>query len=162
MWKNMNCKQKIFLIASLLLIASFLLALNAEFLRIAHTESDDDIFGSGLDSFSIALVLSYTFPYAVTLAVVIYNGLYSFKSTPFTIAKCLHYIAFGINLATILLYIFKYVKENAQHWLFVSESIFSQALVAVCASIVIGSLGTILHKRDKKRQLESADSQKTE
>ena len=162
MSKRINLKQTIFLIAVLALIALSLLALNAEFLRIAHTESDDDIFGSGLHPLMVYFVLGYLLPYAVSLVVIIYNGLYSLKSTPFTKAKRLHCIAFGINLATILLYILMYVKENAQNLLSVSIPIFFPALVAVCASIVIGSLGTRLHKREQKRQLKSADSQKTE
>ena len=155
------------MIAALLLIVASLLALNAEFIRAAHSESGDDIFGAGLDPLWIGMVLSYTFPYTATLAVVIYNGLYSLKSTRFTIAKCLHYIAFGINLATILLYIFIYAVWNewldflpkkVYHALCFSEPVFFSTLIALCVSIVLGTLGTILHKRDKKRQLKSADS----
>ena len=41
------------------------------------------------------------------------------------------------------------------------DPVLISTFFAVCVSIVLGSLGTILHKRDKKRQLESADSQKT-
>ena len=150
-----------------LLIVVSLLALNDSLLEITAAPDDKD---SLPDFLIIYFMLGHSVPYAASLVVIIYNGLYSFKSTQFTIAKCLHYIAFGINLATILLYIFIYAVWN--EWLdFLPKSVyrslcFSDPVLfsnffAVCVSIVLGVLGTKLYKRDKKRQLKSADSQKT-
>ena len=42
------------------------------------------------------------------------------------------------------------------------DILFMIAYFALFVSIILDIIGTILHKRDKKRQLESADSQKTE
>jgi hypothetical protein len=42
-----------------------------------------------------------------------------------------------------------------------SDTFFMIAGLALLASITFDIIGTILHKREQKRQLKSADSQKT-
>ena len=97
--------------------------------------------------------------------VLLHSGYYALKSTPFSKAKCLHYISSGINLVTILSYvlicagiIFQLIPKRIYLSLDVSDTFSLAACLASFVSIVLDIIGTILHKRNQKRQIESADS----
>ena len=170
MSKKVNLKQKIFLIFVILLIVISLFELNYMFLDIAHSEPNpnDDIFETPLNGLIVYFVLGYASPHFASLPVLLHSGLYSLQTEPFSKAKCLHSISFKITLILTLLYAFLFgliicpilpmVVKDVLNFIFFSTSLFLIASLALITSIVLDIIGTILYKRDKKRQLKSTDS----
>ena len=172
MSERMNFKQSIFLIVVFLLILVSTVALIAMFLFAAFLAffgtSTDDIFGGGGCILAAILIAGYLIPYFVSLTVLWHSGYNALKSTSFAKAKCLHYISSGINLVTILMYVLAFagiisrsIPKEIYLSLDFSGTIFKIGCLTSFIGIVLDIIGTILHKRDKKRQLKSADSQKT-
>ena len=170
MSEKINFKQIILLIVVILLIIVSIVALIAmvlfmAYLAITDTTNTDDIFGSAAYILVAILIACHFIPYFVSLAVLLHSGYYALKSTPFSKAKRLHYISSGINLFIILSYglvcagiIFHVIPKEIYLSLDFSDTFFMIACLASFASIVLDIIGTILHKRDQKRQLESVDS----
>ena len=175
MLKNMNRKQKRLFLTVLLLMVISVVALIAMFffaayLAVTDTTNTDDIFGSGAYIFVAILIACHLIPSFASFPVLLHSGLYALKSTPRSIAKCLHYISSGIALIIILSYglgvvddIFSFIFSwGTRPYMWVlSDTFFMIAGLASFISIVLDIIGTILHKREQKRQLKSADSQKT-
>ncbi len=176
MLKNMNRKQKRFFLTVLLLMVISVVALIAMFLFAAYlavtdTTNTDDIFGSGAYILGIILIAGHLIPSFISFPVLLHSGLYALKSTPFSMAKCLHYISSGIALIIILSYGFG-VVDNIYSFIFyfifswgtrsymwvLSDTFFLITGFASFISIFFDVIGTILHKRNQKRQIESADS----
>ena len=173
MSERMNFKQSFFLIVVFLLILVSTVALIAMFLFLAFlavidTTHTDDIFGPAAYMIGAILIAGYLIPYFVSLTVLWHSGYNALKSTSFAKAKCLHYISSGINLVTILMYVLAFagiisrsIPEEIYLSLDFSGTIFKIGCLTSFIGIVLDIIGTILYKRDKKRQLKSADSQKT-
>ena len=178
MSKAKNSKQIISVIAQiifvvgilLLAIASFVVLLNifvnAVYNDYITPDSDDDIFGPDFGRYWLAIgVVLLSIPYFISLAVLLHSGLYSLKPTPFSKAKCLHCISSGLSLIIILPFIFLYVgmmshslSEKFLLSLPSGDALAMMLILVSFSSIVLDIIGTILHKRDQKRQLESVDS----
>ena len=163
--------QIIFVVGILLLaIASTVVVLNI-FVNIAYgayTDLDhgDDIFGNAVWGWFAIVMAVFVVPHFVSLLVLLHSGLYSLQLTPFSKAKCLHYISSGMALIIVLSYGLLYgasishiIPNNFFGDYF--DMLFMIAYFALFVSIILDIIGTILHKRDQKRQLESVDSQKT-
>ena len=172
----MNRKQKIFLISVILLIVISVAALIGEvfhliYLSYTDKSNTDDIFGSATYGIVAIMLVFYLFPYFASFAVLLYSGLYSFKSATFEKAKHLHLISFRITLIIILSYgllfvliicpILPEIVQRGANFILFYPPLFLIASLALLASIVLDIIGTILHKREQKRQLKSIDSQKT-
>ena len=175
MFKNMNRKQKIFVIAILLLIVVSAMIFLSVFALAAYNDyiapdSEDDIFGPDYGRYLLAIGLAlFSIPYFTSLMILLHGGYYILKSTPFSIAKCVHCISSTISLSVISVYIWFCVG-------IVSGSFSEEFLVSMPSGDTLGMIcllvwgsiifldiiGTVLHKREKKRQLKSVDSQKTE
>ncbi|MBO5969773.1 MAG: hypothetical protein J6S14_14875 [Clostridia bacterium] len=166
--------QIIFVVGILLLaIASFVVLLNifvnAVYNDYIAPDSDDDIFGPDYGRYWLAIgVALLSIPYFISLVVLLHSGLYSLKPTPFSKAKCLHYISSVLSLTIMLPFIFLYVgiisRTISEEFLLSlpsGDTLAMLLILAIFSSIALDIIGTVLHKRDKKRQLKSADSQKT-
>ena len=175
MFKNMNRKQKIFVIAILLLLAVSAIIFLSVFALAVYNDyiappSEDDIFGPDFGRYWLAFGLAFfSIPYFTSLVVLLHGGHYILKSTPFSIAKFVHCISSAISLTVISVYIwfclgivtFSFSEE------FLVSMPSGDTLGMICllvwlSTIFLDVIGTVLHKRDKKRWLKSADSQKTE
>ena len=171
MFKNMNRKQKIFVIAILLLIVVSAIIFLSVFTLAAYKDyiapdSDDDIFGPDFGRYWLALGLAlFSIPYFTALAVLLHGGYYILKSTPFSIAKCVHCVSSAISLTVISVYIWFCVgivscsfSEEFLLSLPSGDTLGMICLLVWSSIIFLDIIGTILHKRDKKRQLKSTDS----
>ena len=160
----------------LFLMAISIVVLIYIFFKMANSDTtQDDIFGASAYGIAVTIVLFYAFPYFASLVTLLHSGLYSLKSIPFSKAKCLNCISSGLSLIIILSYILymglSYILYMGMISLIILEefllSLFSGGALVIMLmlifflSIILDIIGTILHKREQKRQLESADSQKT-
>ena len=171
MLKNMNRKQTIWAIAILLLmIVSAIIFLSVFALAVYKDyiapDSDDDIFGPDIGRYWLAMGLALlSIPYFTAFAVLLHGGYYVLKSTPFSLAKCVHCISSAISLNIIVIYIWFCVgivsRTISEEFLLSlpSGDTLGMILILVWGSIILlDIIGAILHKRDQKRQLESVDS----
>lgn len=175
MSKAKTSKQIISVIAKIILIVFILLLMLISIVVMlnifaniaydAYTDPDpgDDIFGNAVWIWFAIVVAFFVIPHFVSLVILLHSGLYSLQLTPFSKAKCLHYISFGIALIIILSYGLLYgmsishvIPDNLLWDYF--DVLFMVSYFSSFLSIILDIIGTILHKREQKRQLESTDS----
>ena len=162
MSKKINLKQIILVVAILLLMVIFVVLLMDVFLNKMDYTSNEDI---NLSFVAVIVEVIFVFPYFVALIILLHGGYYALKSTPFSTAKCLHCISAGITLVSILSYELLYLGicfYDIFYDMYMSvdfrDAFFEIASLALLASIVLDIIGTILYKREQKRQLKSTDS----
>ena len=114
------------------------------------------------------LALVNVFICVASFPILLHSGLYSLKSTPFSKAKRMHYISFGIAWSIFLSYellfimeFFSIISDDVMFFMLTFDPFSLIVFWGVFASAILDIIGTILHKREQKHQLESADSQKT-
>ena len=158
MSKKINLKQIILVVAILLLMVLSVVLLRDMFLNRIDYTSNEDI---NLGYVTVICGVIFVFPYFLALIMLLHSGYYSLKSTPFSKAKQMHYISSGITLVTILSYGLLYLVAifyDIYISMDFSEIFFQITSTALLTSFIFDIIGTILHKREQKRQIKSADS----
>ena len=171
----LKSKQIISVIAQIILVVAIILLtvtsvnLLIETIRVLMEQRasnpNSDSYRFFWEHMDILFPFMTLFPHLASLIVLLHSGLYSLKSTPFSKAKGLRCISFGIALIIILCYrmiVWRYLPNDIFSAWTCCEEFLATAYLVAFVNIVLDIIGTILYKRDKKRWLKSVDSQKTE
>ena len=175
MSKRINFKRVCLVIAQIILVvATILLTVTSVNLLIETiwvlmeqraNNPNSDSYRFFWEHMDILFPFMTLFPHLASLIVLLHSGLYSLKSTPFSKAKGLRCISFGIALIIILCYrmiVWRYLPNDIFSAWICCKEFFATAYLVAFVNIALDIIGTVLHKLSQKRQLKSADSQTTE